>query len=86
MVNERTKELEVAKSSLETAKSSLEADVAKRTEELEKAKSSLEEEVAKRTAELNVKLEENIKMNKYMVGRENKMAELKKKLQDAGIS
>ena len=69
----------------------LEEKVKERTVELEKAKSGLEEmktkledDVRERTAELEVKLAEVEKLNTYMVGREVRMDELKKKIEDLG--
>ncbi len=67
---------------LKTEKESLESKVAERTVELKKMKDSLEETVIQRTKELNTKLDELERVNKFMVDRELKMVELKKKISD----
>lgn len=71
----RTKELEEERGSLEKK-------VEERTSELEGLKSGLEKTVSERTATLNSKVLELEKMNDLMVGREIKMAELKKELKE----
>lgn len=74
-VGERTKEIE-------RVKNSLEASVKERTEELEKLKVSLEEAVEQRTIELKLKLSQMEKMQEMIIGREQKMIELKQELAD----
>ncbi|MFA5000581.1 MAG: HAMP domain-containing protein, partial [Patescibacteria group bacterium] len=68
-VKERTKELEKERKSLDSR-------VQERTKELEKLKNDLEATVKERTATLQEKLTELERMNKHMIGRELKMAEL----------
>ena len=80
-VEERTKELEEAKKQLESVNVDLEKKVSERTGELETLKNNLEKAVAERTAELNVKLIELEQMNKAMVGREMRMAEMKREIE-----
>lgn len=69
-VRERTGELEKERGSLEKR-------IQERTAELEKLKISLEQTVEERTKTLEAKLIELDRMNKHMIGRELKMAELK---------
>lgn len=73
-VRERTTELEKERGSLEKR-------VKERTAELEKIKVSLEQAVAERTKSLQEKLAEVEQLNKHMIGREMKMAEIKKELE-----
>jgi methyl-accepting chemotaxis protein len=80
-VEERTKELEEAKKQMENVNVQLEGKVKERTVELQKLKDDLETTVAQRTEELNQKLNELEKINKMMVGRELKMAEMKRELE-----
>ena len=73
-IAERTKELEQVKDSLEEK-------VKTRTEELENLKSALEVTVADRTAELKLKLDAMEKMQQLIVGREQKMIDLKNEIE-----
>lgn len=75
-VEDRTREIEEVKNSLEIK-------VRERTDELEKLKRELENAVEKRTAELNYKLSQMQKMQEMIIGREQKMIELKKELRDS---
>jgi len=61
----------------------LDIKVNERTHELEEAKAELEKKVEERTKELNEKVEELEKFRKLSIGRELKMIELKKALQDS---
>jgi HAMP domain-containing protein len=72
-VRERTIELEKERGSLEKR-------IKDRTAELEKLKIGLEQTVEERTKALEAKLVEMDRMNKHMIGRELKMAELKEEL------
>ncbi len=74
-VKERTKELEIAKVDLENK-------VKERTKELSKIKENLEVEVDKRTKELKAKVDELERFNKMAVGRELKVRELKKRIEE----
>lgn len=65
---------------LEKERGSLDRRVQERTLELEKLKTGLEKTVAERTKFLNEKLAELERMNKHMIGRELKMAELKEEI------
>jgi len=76
-VEKRTRELEDRKAELEQAKTTLEGKVQEKTSELQDVKNNWESMANERTKELNEKLEELEKLNKVMVGRELKMAELK---------
>lgn len=81
-IKERTKNLEIAEKKLRSVNSDLESKVAERTSELEALKNNLEKMVSERTVELNKKMAELEKMNKFMVDRELKMVELKKKIKE----
>lgn len=72
-VEERTKELEEAKTILEIK-------VVARTKELRELAESLEEKVKERTRELQKRVEELERFHKLTVGRELKMVELKKEI------
>ena len=61
---------------------SLEQKVKERTAELEKLKAGLEQSVVEKTKELYQKLEELEKFKKLTVGRELKMIELKKEMEE----
>lgn len=73
-ITERTKELQEERGSLEKK-------VDERTSELEGLKNNLEKTVIERTKNLNSKVLELERMNDLMVGREIKMAELKKEIE-----
>lgn len=79
-VKERTKELEKTTEALKESKTILEIRVKARTQELETLAENLEEQVKKRTGELQEKVEELEKFQKFAVGREVKMVELKEEL------
>ena len=64
----------------EDAKMVLEIKVKARTEELEELAEGLEEKVSERTKELKEKIDEMEKFQKFTIGRELKMMELKKDL------
>ena len=74
-IKDRTKELEEERGSLEKK-------VSERTVELEKLKNDLEKTILERTEKLNSKLEEMEQINKLMTGRELKMVELKKEVEE----
>ena len=79
-LKEKVKELESVRVNLEEAKETLEVRVAARVKELEELTQSLEEKVKKRTKEIQKKVQELEKFQKFTVGREIKMIELKKKI------
>jgi methyl-accepting chemotaxis protein len=81
-VKERTKDLEITEQKLKSVNFDLEDKVKTRTAELEKLKNGLEETVAQRTVDLNQKVTEVEKINKFMVDRELKMVELKKRISE----
>jgi HAMP domain-containing protein len=81
-VKERTKDLEITEQKLKSVNFDLEDKVKTRTAELEKLKSGLEETVVQRTADLNQKVTEVEKINKFMVDRELKMVELKRRISE----
>ncbi len=78
--NER-QELIKAQAQLHDSKDTLEVRVRARTEELEEMTKHLEEQVKSRTRELQEKLEELERFQKFAVGREMKMVELKDKIE-----
>lgn len=79
-VKERTKELEKMTKALEESKTVLAIKVKARNQELEGLTKSLEEQVKERTGALQEKVEELEKFQKFAVGREVKMVELKEEL------
>jgi HAMP domain-containing protein len=80
--NEMIRELKNYQASLEESKSVLEVKVAARTRELRELAESLEEKVKERTKELQGKVEELERFHKLAVGRELKMVELKKEIEN----
>ena len=72
-----TKELQQRSKELEVAKNSLEKRVHERTKELEAARADLEQQVEKRTRELEKRMKDLERINEVMVGREERMIELK---------
>jgi|GEM_PF-1123487 len=81
-VEERTKELQETANALEEAKTTLEIKVQARTKELEELNKRLDQQVKERTEELEKKVKELEKFREIAVGRELKMVELKKKIQE----
>lgn len=78
----KTKELEEVKETLGETKTILEIKVQARTKELEEVSEGLEEQVKERTKELREKIAELERFQKLAVGREMKMIELKKEIQE----
>lgn len=74
--------LETQTIELETERGSLEKKVEERTAELEKLKTGLEQTVAERTKALEGKLVEIKRVNKLMIDRELRMAEMKKEIEE----
>jgi len=74
-VERRTKELKEAKTILEVK-------VKARTKELQELADSLEEQVKQRTKELQKRVEELERFHRLTVGRERRMIELKKEIED----
>lgn len=79
--NQMVKELKRSKSQLEEAKHSLEIKVRARTRQLQELAQTLEEKVKIRTKRLQEKIEELERFQKFAVGRELKMKELKEEIQ-----
>lgn len=82
LLKKRTEQLVKTYTELKDAKETLEIRVKARTKELEEFTQSLEQKIAKRTKELEGKVKEMEKFQKFAVGREIKMVELKKKLKE----
>lgn len=78
--NEMMKDLKKSYEKLEEAKNVLEIKVAARTKELQEVNESLEQKVQERTKELRDKITEQERLIKLTIGRELKMAELKKEI------
>lgn len=76
------KQLKEADARLKEINLSLEQKVKERTAELEKLKVGLRENVAQKTRELNQKLAELEKFKELTIGRELKMIELKKQIEE----
>lgn len=79
-VNERTVEIEQKNKELTALKNNLETDLQRKYAELKVLKDSLEMKVTERTSELQTKIDEVEKINKFMLGRELKMASLKEQI------
>jgi HAMP domain-containing protein len=80
--NQMAKSLAESHSALEEAKTVLEIRVAARTRELQELVERQEEIIKERTKELQKKIEELEKFQKMAVGRELKMVELKKRIEE----
>jgi HAMP domain-containing protein len=80
--NKMTDDLGKAKQTMQEERDVLEIKVNARTKELNEMNEKLEQEVESRTEQIQKKLVELEKMSKLMVGRELKMIELKKELQE----
>lgn len=76
---ERIKKAEIE---LKSVNLGLEDKIKERTKELNELKNSLEKTVAERTGELQIKLAELEKFKKLTIGRELKMIELKKEIEE----
>jgi nitrate/nitrite-specific signal transduction histidine kinase len=80
--NKMAQELKAKTEALEEEKLSLEIKVKARTRELEELAKTLEEKVRERTKELQKRVEELEKFQKLTVGRELRMVELKKEIEN----
>lgn len=81
-LRKKVKELESIEVDLEESKKTLEIKVTARVQELKELTQGLERQVKERTKELEQKITEMEKFQKFTVGRELKMVELKKKLKE----
>lgn len=79
--NKMAGDLEESYSLIEEEKQSLEIKVAARTRELKELNMNLEERVKERTKQLQDRVDELERLHKLIVGRELKMAELKKEIE-----
>jgi methyl-accepting chemotaxis protein len=79
--NKMIDDLKKSKIELEESKNVLEIKVAARTRELKELNMSLEERVKERTKQLQNRIDELERLHKLIVGRELKMAELKKEIE-----
>ena len=84
-VQARTSKLKKTTEALEEARATLEIKVQARTKELEELTKSLEGQVQQRTKELQGKVEQLEKFQKLSVGRELKMIELKKQIEELEV-
>ncbi|MBD3208209.1 MAG: hypothetical protein GF370_02015 [Candidatus Nealsonbacteria bacterium] len=82
ILRSKTMELEETKRKLEEEGKGLEKKVNERTKELEDLAKGLEKKVKERTQKLEKKVEEANKFNKLAIGREMRMIELKKRVQE----
>jgi len=80
--NKMAQELKAKTEAIEEEKLSLEIKVKARTRELEELAKTLEEKVRERTKELQKRVEELEKFQKLTVGRELRMVELKKEIEN----
>lgn len=80
--NRMLKDLRRFKSTLEKSKEILEIEVKERTKELKMLTETLEDKIKQRTKQLQERIEELEKFHKLTVGRELKMIELKKEIQE----
>jgi len=79
-LNKERKSLIEAQSQLEESRATLEVKVEARTKELKNLTEHLEEQVKRRTKELQLKVQELEKFQSFAVGRELRMIELKKEI------
>ncbi len=80
--NQMVRDLRKSHRELQEAKNVLEIKVRARTKELEELTETLEEKVESRTKRLEAKIEELEKFHKLAVGRESKIVELKKEIEE----
>jgi len=80
--NQMTESLRKSRNEIEEARDILEVRVNARTKELQEQAKGLDEQVGVRTRELQERIDELERLHKLTVGREMKMVELKKKIQE----
>ncbi|MFH1522199.1 MAG: hypothetical protein ABIE43_00075 [Patescibacteria group bacterium] len=81
-LNKAADEVYTARRELEEAKATLEAKIEERTRELEILAKSLEVKVKQKTKEFQERVDELEKFHRLTIGRELKMVELKKKIEE----